>query len=70
MRTRRLLIAAFSVISVIALALPGRPASAEDYTCEKCEAECYRTAENIPDYNACVMLCNYAYNCRIPPISN
>lgn len=33
--------------------------------CINCESDCYQHAENIADYNACVMLCNYA-GCNIP----
>jgi hypothetical protein len=33
--------------------------------CIACESDCYQHAENITDYNACIMLCNYS-GCNLP----
>lgn len=70
-QTRRLLLAVFTIVCAIGLSLPvGPPVNATATTefCEKCEADCYAHAENVRDYNACVLLCNYAANCGIPII--
>lgn len=65
---RRILIAAFMLLSVVALSLPGQSANAATDFCYWCEDKCYRESENVKDYNACITWCNYAGNCHIPYI--
>jgi len=62
-----LVIAMVMLLSVVALAAPvGQPKKAQDF-CTDCEDNCYRYSDNVKDYNACVLLCNYA-GCNIPII--
>lgn len=68
---RQLLVVAVMLGSIVALGFPGQATtttkSANDF-CSKCEADCYETAENVQDYNACIFLCNYAGDCNLPII--
>lgn len=70
LKTRKRLTLAFMVIAVVLLALSGAPVAADDPSgfCWQCEDNCYRHSDSVRDYNACVLLCNYAGNCGIPLI--
>lgn len=65
-KLRRLLPLTLLTLIIFALS-PVTSATTADF-CTQCEDQCYRYSDNVKDYNACVLLCNYAGNCGIPII--
>lgn len=66
-KLRRLLILTPLALIVFTLSPATTATSSADF-CTQCEDNCYRYSDNVKDYNACVLLCNYAGNCGIPII--
>jgi hypothetical protein len=67
MSTRKLFLFTLMLAAATLLSLPVQSASGTTEFCTTCEAQCYAHAENVSDYNACILLCNYA-GCNLPMI--